>query len=350
VSKLFNEITSQEIAKLAGVSRSTVSKVINNYSDVSKDTYEKVMKIVKEYNYYPNLSAQALKGKETKTLGLFMISPALFSDDVHSDTMIGKVIENAAMLGYHVLTYIIRNPKDIEAFETVKEAFYQKRISGGIFIGAENHEPLVEELIAEGFPVGIMDQNLAGREEPNRIVINFQCEESSTHAIDYLVSLNHKKIAIINGNLNKYSGAQKYKGFIEGIRKNNLEIPDPWITYGDFSESSGFALMGKILDSSYGMPTAVCCANDLIAFGAIKAIEKRGLALPNDISIIGSDDHLLSSYIKPALTTYKVNFAQILKLLTCKVVEYIEKGYVKTNTKNNELSIDFIVRDSCRRI
>jgi len=349
VGKLFNEITSQEIAKLAGVSRSTVSKVINNYSDVSKETYEKVMKIIKDYNYYPNLSAQALKGKETKTLGLFMISPVLFSDDVHSDTMIGKVIENASMLGYHVLTYIIRNPKDTEAFETVKEAFYQKRIGGGIFIGSESDEPLIEELIREGFAIGIMDQNLAGRQEPNRIVVNFKCEESSTRAIDYLVLLNHRKIAIINGSLKKYSGVQKYRGFLEGIRKNNLDIPDAWITYGDFSENSGFSLMEKILDSNHGLPTAVCAANDLVAFGAIRAIQKRGLELPKDISIIGSDDHILSSYFKPALTTFKVNFAEILRLLTFKVVKYIEEGSTSDNIEK-ELEIDFVIRDSCRYI
>lgn len=343
------EINSTQIAKLAGVSRSTVSRVINNYSNVSEQTYDKVMKAIKEYNYYPNLSAQVLKGKGTKTIGLFMISSGKFSKDIACSLMIASVIENAFLLGYHVLTYVIQSSQRDENSRKVKEIFYQKRIDGGIFIGAENHEGIIEELIAEGFIIGIIDQDVPGRTEPNRVVINFESKLNATYAVDYLYNLNHRKIAFINGSIKKHSGVMKYKGFIQGINDHKLIVPDNWITYGDFSEEGGYKATKQILNSGKDIPTAICAANDNTAFGAIRAINEFGLSVPEDISVIGSDDSMLSSYYTPALTTFRVDFDEILKAITTKIIEIIE---TKENEefKISEFDTIFIERDSCKRI
>ncbi|WP_156946230.1 LacI family DNA-binding transcriptional regulator [Clostridium akagii] len=349
MSDIYGKINSAKIAKLAGVSRSTVSKVINNYDDVSKQTYEKVMKIIKQYNYYPDISAQGLKGKETKTIGLFIISPEGFSNDAHCNFMLGRVVESASIKGYHVLTYIINDTKDELEAGRIKRVFYEKRVNGGIFIGTKNHEPLVEELIGDGFIVGVMDGNLKGRKEANRLVINFESKDNAIEAVDYLISLNHKKIGFINGSLDKNSGLEKYKGFTEGIKKNNLDIPDEWVTFGDFSENGGYVAMEKILESKRENPTAICSANDSTAFGAIKAITEKGLNIPKDISIIGSDDHILSAYYNPPLTTFRVDFTEIMTLLVTNLIKLIE-GNVEEMIIIPKLNTEFIIRKSCRKL
>lgn len=349
MGEIYGKMDSARVAKLAGVSRSTVSKVINNYPDVSKQTYEKVMKIIKQYNYYPDVSAQVLKGKGTNTIGLFIISPEGFSNDAHCNFMLGRVVESASIKGYHVLTYIINDTENEEEVGRIKRVFYEKRVNGGIFIGTKNNEPIVEQLIAEGFIVGVMDENLTGRTETNRLVINFDAKNNATQAVDYLVGLNHKKIGFINGSLDKNSGSEKYKGFTQGIKKNNLDIYDEWITFGNFSENGGYVAMKKILEAKKEIPTAICCANDSTAFGAIKAIIEKRLIVPRDISIIGSDDHLLSAYYNPPLTTFKVNFTEIMTLLVSNIIKLID-GDVKQIIRIPKLSTELVIRKSCKRI
>lgn len=342
------DINSAEIARLAGVSRSTVSRVINKYPNVPEKTREKVMKIIKQYNYYPNISAQVLAGKKTKTIGLFLISNDHVAKDYLTNFFIVSVIENASSFGYLVLTSVINDMSDYKNIKTIKEVFYQGRIDGGIFIGCANHEPLIEELIAEGYAIGILDQNIPGRTEPNRIVVNFD-NDTAEKAVDYLVSLNHKRIAIINGDMRRYNGVQKYDGFLRGITKNNLTVNDSWIAYSEFSEKSGYQCMMNILNNSKELPTGLCCANDSIAFGAVRAIEDFELKVPDDISVIGIDDHMRSATFKPPLTTFKVDFTGMMSTLTSKVIKVIDKGGANEFIKV-QFGSELIERESCKRI
>ncbi|MEX2415902.1 MAG: LacI family DNA-binding transcriptional regulator [Paenibacillaceae bacterium] len=343
------EINSTEIAKLAGVSRSTVSRVINDYSNVPEKTKEKVMKLIEQYNYYPNLSAQVLAGKRTRTIGLFLIDSGHVSTDMISNLLIARVIESASLFGYYVLTHIIRNTGDEEAIRSVKESFYQKRIDGGIFIGAANQEPFLEQLIAEGFIVAVVDQDLPGHNESNRLVINFDNEFGSLQAIDYLVSLNHKRIGSINGDLERHSGPAKLEGFKKAMNKHQLQLVDSWMIPGDFNEASGYkAIYDLVRMNGSELPTAIFTANDSVAFGAIRALNELGLHVPEDISIIGFDDHALSSRFKPALTTIHVDFEELMHKLTTALIDRIEK---ETKVfKKLMIGASLIIRDSCRKI
>ncbi|WP_123043134.1 LacI family DNA-binding transcriptional regulator [Cohnella candidum] len=341
-------IDSVEIARLAGVSRSTVSRVINNYSNVPPETREKVMQVIRQYNYVPNASAQVLAGKKTRTIGLFMIEAGHVSADILSNMLLASVIENASSHGYYVLTRIIRNAKDEEEIRGVKDIFYQRRIDGGIFIGAANEEPFVEELIDEGFMVGIVDQEIRDHKEPNRIIANFDNHDGMMLAVEYLHGLGHRSIGALNGDMNRYSGPSKYEGFLAAMRHFGLEIRQEWILPGGFSEEIGYQAMGRFLDSGTKRPTAMIMANDSVAFGAIRAMNERGLQVPRDLSVIGFDDHPLSSRHHPALTTLKVDFADMMERLTVSLIRHIEKeetGFTPFSVRN-----DLIRRDSCRAI
>lgn len=343
-----SKINSTQIAELAGVSRSTVSRVINNYPSVPPETREKVMKFIKEYNYFPDMSAQVLAGKNMRNIGLFIIDKGSVSNDPTSNKLITSVIEEASLHDYYILTHIISNSKDPKNVERVKAVFYQNRIDAGIFMGANNHEPFIEELIAEGFIIGIVDQELPGRDEPNRIVYSFDNENGAVQAIDYLVSLNHRNIGIINGGLKRHAGSARYKGYLKAMKYHSLPVRRQWILQADFNSDSGYKSMKNFLETNVDLPTAFFAANDSIAFGAIRALNEKRIKVPEDVSIIGVDDHALSAFLHPPLTTFKVDFRGMMQRLTTDVIKTIEVP--NTSSIKIKVGSELIIRESCRSL
>ncbi|WMT41713.1 LacI family DNA-binding transcriptional regulator [Paenibacillus sp. D2_2] len=303
-----SDINSIEIAKIAGVSRSTVSRVINNYPNVPKATRDKVMQVIEQYKYSPNFSARIMSGMKTQTIGLFMISPEEVFHDSLTTSLITGLIESASNQGYYVLTHIIRNTKDQDIVRKVKETFYQQRIDGGIFIGAANHETLIEELIAEGYFVGIIDQNIEGRYESNRVVCNFGNVQGMKQGVDYLAGLNHRKIAFITGDPLRCSGPEKLEGFKNAMVSHGLEVDSRWIIPSDFTEKGGYSSVRQWLKTVYELPTAIFACNDSVAFGALAALKEADLIVPDQISLIGFDDHALSSRIQPGINVHPCRF------------------------------------------
>jgi LacI family transcriptional regulator len=342
-----SKIKSEEIARIAGVSRSTVSRVINNYSNVPAETRDKIMKVIKDHNYFPFMSAQVLAGKRVRTIGLFLIEPGNVSSDSLTNMLLVCVIENASEHGYYILANIIRDSKNTDSIRSVKEIFIQNRIDGGIFIGAAINEPLIEELIAEGFVVGVVDQNLE-HPQPNRIVANFNNDSGMKQAVEYLAGLGHTKIGVINGDMKRLSGQTKYEGFKKAMRICNLDVNPDWVLLGDFHEKSGYDAIHALLCNRSDLPTAIIAANDSVAFGAIRALKEHGLQVPEDMSVIGFDDHVLSEKHHPALTTIRVDFNDMLKHLTADVIAKIERS--TTDIKEITIDCSLVVRDSCRRI
>ena len=340
-----SEINSIEVAQLAGVSRSTVSRVVNNYANVPIETKEKVMKAIKELNYFPNVSAQMLAGKKSRTIGLFMVSSGEVSVDVLTNMMIVSVIEKASDYDYYVLTYIIRDTTDKATINNVKEIFYQRRIDGGIFIGTEHYEPFVEELIQEGFIIGVFDQEHPESTTGNRIVANFNNELGMKQATDYLIGLGHREIGVINGNIKRLSGERKYEGFMQAMELNSLVVNPSWVVAADFTDEAGYKAMKQLLEHEEPLPTAFIAANDSIAFGAIRALREQNIQVPEDISVIGFDDHVLSEKHSPPLTTVKVDFKRLFKDLLTVLIAKIEKP--TDDIRQVSVDCSLIIRESC---
>jgi LacI family transcriptional regulator len=343
-----SDFKGKEIAELAGVSKSTISRVINNYTNVPQKTRDKVMKVIEQYGYTPNISARSLAGIKTKTIGLFFIDRWKFSKDSSANMLITSVIENASAFGYIVLTSIVRDLKSPESIKNVKEFFYQGSISAGIFIGAENHEPIIEELIAEGFIIGVLDQVLPGRNEPNRIVYNLNNEQVARQAVDYLVSLNHTKIGIINADLKKAPANFKFKGFIGQMESHGLEVKKAWVMHGNY-ETGGYEAMSNLFANSNELPTAIFAVSDSTAFGAIRAINDLSLKVPDHISVIGMNDQALSAYYKPALTTFRANYDGLMAGVTQSVIHALENGTADQGI-NVTLDCILIERESCKKL
>ncbi|MGO9308056.1 MAG: LacI family DNA-binding transcriptional regulator [Spirochaetia bacterium] len=343
------KIDSVEIARLSGVARSTVSKVLNGYPHIAVATRDRILRAVRAYGYHPDHSAQVLAGKRTDTLGLFFFRAGHFSEDVLADFVLSSVIENAAAFGYHTLAYVVQGPDDEATRGSLLGAFYERRIAAGIFIGARNREALIDRLVADGHVVGVFDQRPPKRPEPNKVVANFDDAGTSRAAIDYLASLGHRQIGIIHGDRARNAGLMKYRGFLAGMRAHGLPINAKWMRDGDFQCEGGYRAMNALLDADTRLPTAVATVNDNTAFGAMRAIAERGLRIPEDISIVGIDGHPFCQFSRPPLTTFEYDFHETMRGLISAVIDAVN-GKTGTHALHQVYSARLVERQSCRRI
>lgn len=343
-----NSINSKKVAELAHVSRSTVSRVINNYPNVPEKTRDKVMAVIEKMGYFPNSSARMLAGKQSDSIGLFWILHEPISEDFSSNLFIVSIIEQATLMGYSVLTNVITNLTDPENVRKVRAAFCQQKFEGAIFIGCNANEPLLDSLVAENYHIAILEQEFAGHDEPNRIIVNFD-EQASEQAVDYLVSLGHKKIGLLYGTLERYGGIQKHRGYLKGFLKNEIPLTEKWTRCCDFSEMSAYKQMKDILLHEKELPTAFCCANDFIAFGAIKAIQEFSLSVPNDVSVIGLDDHVGSSMFSPPLTTFRYDLKNLMRTLTRELILSLPNSD-DSKVRHFEFHAKLVKRESCKSI
>lgn len=327
---------SEEIAKLAGVSRSTVSRVINNYTNVPEETREKVMKIIEQYGYEPNTSARVLAGKGTNTIGLFVVSiadkgnPNRIYQNNYFAPFVDAVVDTANALGYYVLIHTVYSRED---YLKVKQAFLQKRVDSGIIIGTEKDTVTVMDIAQKGYPIAIIDYDMdeitrTNLNNSNLILINSMDYEGTIMAMNYLIQLGHREIGIITGRLNTYSGRQRYSAYEYVLREHGININKNYILRGDFLKRKAYQETKKLIQSGR-LPTAIFVCNDDMALSAMDALKEEGIRIPEDISIVGFDDVPVVSQLKPALTTVKVPVYEMAKKAVEELIQGTDEGSMK---------------------
>jgi LacI family transcriptional regulator len=348
-------IDAAKIAQLAGVSRATVSRVVNNYAFVKPATRKRVLEVIEQYAYSPNFSAQILAGKRSNTIGLFHlvsehIEPHSRLEDTHINFMLEQIIDTAALGGCYTLVYQVSDVNGASEKKKIKDMFSQNRIDAGIFVSFPNACELIEELISLGFVVGVFNQRRPDKTEPNRVVVRLDYSGLAA-SVDYAVSLGHERMMFVGTDMLDLAGVDLFPIFSEAIAKHGL-APGPGTMVRAQSLSrihaseafSGF-LAARVPDCS--LPTCIICANDIMAFGVIDALRQYGLDTPRDVEIIGSDDILVSQYFTPPLTTMRYDFDSMMKTLTLKVLECVKK--LPVNQFIGTYSGEIVVRESCRR-
>jgi LacI family transcriptional regulator len=345
---------SEEIARIAGVSRSTVSRVINKYPNVPETTKKKVLEVIREYNYQPNTCARVLAGKKNDTIGLFIVSiadsdnPNRLYNNNYFTQFVNAVVDCANSCGYYVLVNIIYCQND---YNHVNEVFMQKRIDAGIVIGTEREADLLIEVSKNGYPVALIDYDAeeikkSNLDNDNLIISSSKDYEGAVSAIEYLIELGHTQIGFIAGRLSTYSGMQRYRAFFDTMKKHGLMVDKDFVLYGDFIRSKTTYEIKKLIEKSK-LPTAIFSSNDDMAITAIELFNENNIRVPEDISIIGFDNIPLSSLIKPALTTIATPVFDIVEKTVGELILKISKN------RKGFVSISYdtkvIVRDTCKK-
>jgi LacI family transcriptional regulator len=344
---------SEDIAKLAGVSRSTVSRVLNNYSDIPQRTRDKVLKIIEEYNYEPNTSARALAGKAMNTIGFFVVS----LDDQDNMNRIYKnnyfapfvdaVIDTANAAGYYVLVHTVYTRED---FVKVKQAFQQKRIDGGIVVGTRKDIGMVQEISQLDMPFVLIDYDISEiivnhLDKRNLAVINSMDYEGAYAAMKYLIELGHTRIGFIGDGGNTYSGAQRFEAYRKALQENDLTLNEAFVLKGDFLKQTAYHEVLKLL-AQHQLPTAIFSANDDMALGALDAFKEKDIRVPEDISIIGFDDVPVAAQLNPALSSVRLPIYDMSQAAVHKIIEMCQEPTKSFSTLS--FPTQLIIRESCK--
>ncbi len=332
-------VTSFDVAKEAGVSRSTVSFVLNNVTSVSinEATRQRVLEAARRLNYHPDASGRKLVSGKSSTIGLVLQqSPEqVFADAFLLRVMFG-IEQSVSQYGYHVLLKPY-DPKNLSGYAQLAS---EHLVDGIILSGPRQDDQEIARFVENGFPIVLMGQ-LSGSPLP---FVDVNAVEGAATATRHLIQLGHRRIGLITNASLQYTSAQhRRQGYEDALVGAGIPIEGELILEGGYTPESGYEAMQKMLGLPQP-PTAVFVASDVVALGAMKAIHHAGKHIPEDIAVVGFDDVPLAAYVDPPLTTIRLPAfelgwnagEQLTRLLLGKELE--QQGLL--------LDIELVVRES----
>ncbi|SEN30029.1 LacI family DNA-binding transcriptional regulator [Lihuaxuella thermophila] len=333
------KVTIKDIARMAGVSRATVSKIINNYDDVSEVTRQKVLKIMEETGYRPTFSARSLSSQRSNLIAVVYAGKvnANFNHPFFVD-VVNSFKKNIGFLGYDLLFF--SNEKFQHSDENYLTRCKYFQVDGCLIISGEDIEPTIEELDQSHIPCIGVDIPLKGNRSGYLMTDNYKV---SAKVVEHFYLLGYRHIALISGKPDSAIANLRKEGFIQAMQQYGLTIHENWLLHGDFYEESGYCAMKELLKQK-PYPQAVFAASDLMAFGAIRAIKEAGLRVPHDIAIVGCDDIVACRYSDPQLTTIRQDKEKIGKLAAYMLVDLIHDQIKSTSVM---VEPELIVRGTC---
>lgn len=287
-------MNSTDIAKLANVSRSTVSRVINNYKNVPEETRRKVEEVIEKYGYTPNLSARTLAGKTNNIISIFIGDfeekptdnnfPG--ANSPYNAELMVRVVQACKLKGYMVLINIISKK---EEFLQIEQFFKNRLIFAGIFVSFPYRMDELKKLAMKDYNIVLIDQLKFQDDQEMKInLVNSNNFLGGYEITKYFIEHGHKKIAHIKGD-NKLSSIEREEGYLSALKDFNLKPDVSLIRNGEFKEETAYKVTKKMLNDNV-IPTAIFVASDTMALGVARAIKELGFNIPNDISIIGFDN------------------------------------------------------------
>jgi DNA-binding LacI/PurR family transcriptional regulator len=291
----------KDVARLANVSESTVSRVINRSMTVDGETRGRVEEAVRKLNYKPNLLAKGLRIRSSHLIGL------LVPEIVHHTfaSFIQYVEESTVSRGYSLIVGNHNNEPELE--ESFIDNLLRRNVDGIIFSRVSDESRVMRILSQTRVPVVVIDR-AAENEELASVVLDNHC--AGQLAGEHLASLGHMRFGCISGPLKISLCRERLAGFAEALGRHCASIPQDAVVEGDFKYESGIAGAAEII-KRYPDVTAIWAQNDLMAVGALKYLTSIGRSVPRDISLVGMDDISLARMISPALTTVVQPFEEI---------------------------------------
>lgn len=314
--------TIKEVAKIAGVSPTAVSLAMNGKPGISEKTRERILQIVKQMEFTPNESSRRLLFKRTGNIAVLMDRDLSQLDQSFYSELNISILHECEQCHYNVIYCIATVEEDSTV--VLPNVIKSRDVDGIIIIGYLDPR-IVHKTRYYDCPVIIVDNYLP---EPGVCNVVFDYTQAAVSAMEYLISCGHSDIGYIGsdiGGMMKYFSQQTFVGYKSVLEKYNLGVHAAWMQMGAMDEHTAGMEMVRILKSK-SMPTAVFCSGDIYAIGAIRSIKAYGLKVPEDISIIGIDDILLSRYVEPALSTIRVDRKCLAEMAVHELITCIEQG------------------------
>ena len=322
-----SKITIKDVAREAGVSIATVSNALNGSDVVQPKTREHVLEVARRLNYIPNASGRQLRAAQSHTVGLFVTS---MTGSYYGD-MADSIHYLCQKYGYALHVFIVDEDKPLLS------TLQSQSIDGAIILFGMLSEDEKKQLLKSTV---FMDQEVAAGSISSVIYESFACGRM---AAEYLLGLGHRDLMHIFGMPYNYDSIQRHAGFETALREAGVTLRPENTLSGRFERAAAYRSMHRYLKEGNKLPDAVFAANDLSAIGCMEALKEYGIRVPEDISIMGCDDHLLSSYMTPGLTTVRTHMEQLGVEAAKEVFRLIGGGQGQII----RLPGDIVVRHSC---
>lgn len=344
ITKGANDISANiyDVAKLSNKSIATVSRVINKSGYVSEKTREEVMKAIETLNYNPNQIAISLTKKRTSTLGL--IIPDITNP--YYGELTKHIEANANKYGFQI--FLCNDDEDpVKAWNYIQN-MVAKKVETIIFAVPKEDDENIAKLKKAALGIPVIQIGCRNRNEENVYNVYIDYEYGAYNATEHLIELGHRKISYIGGLDISYATKKRFDGYKKALEKHGIKYEDNWVVYGTYSLEHGYNTFNKFVEDG-NIPTAVLAGNDKIALGVYKAASDAKLKVGYDLSIVGSDDIDIASYLVPSLTTVKSPLDQIGDYVA-KLSHDIIKNEEKVINDSLIFKPKLIVRDSTKPI
>lgn len=335
--------TSKDVARLAGVSRTTVSLILNHHTrsaDISEETRQRVMEAARALDYWPNAAARSLVRSRANIIGFVLCQS---QDRLSADAFLPKVLEGVSLVArerrWHV---ILESVPDVSQPDAYIGLVRSRQIDGIILSGPRSDDGQLPRLQAEGFPIVLLGQ-LADTDFPQVDVDNVA---GAQRGVEHLIRLGHRRIGCItNAPLAYTASVDRLTGYRAALEQADIRYDGSLVRYGDLSPESGRQAMMALLAHPEGRPSAVFVASDVVAIGALSAVREQGLRVPEDLAIVGFDDIPFARYLAPPLTTIRVPAVEE-GIAAARALAHVMSGQ-PCQPNQSFLPTELVVRASC---
>ncbi|GCF08449.1 LacI family DNA-binding transcriptional regulator [Dictyobacter arantiisoli] len=294
------KITIQDIAQMAGVSKTTVSRVLNHRPDVNPETRERILHIMDEQGFFPSLAAAGLAGGRSRLIGaLVSVSHWPLIPEIMRG--IAEVVDQTP---YELVLYSSNAGNDAKNYGEVIDRIQATKLTAGLLaIYPGQATPHLADLCRQGFPVVMFDDQ--GVPPDDVSWVGADQRTGAYQATRHLLQQGHRRIAHIQGPLKYQVSLDRYQGYCDALAEEQVEIEPEFVLQGDFTTPGGKECASQFFAQIGCRPTAIFASNDLMAYGALSAVVESGLRVPEDVAVVGFDDISFSVHSQPPLTTVR---------------------------------------------
>ena len=332
--------TIKDVAKLANVSPSTVSRVISDHSRISPETKERVRQVMEALDYHPNMIARSLITRSSQTLGIVLSRSA---ESAFSNPFFPEVIRGISSITQKCHYYLMLATAENHSEEAGKclRMVREKRVDGIILLASRVNDELIKELSVKNCPFVVVGR---APEYTKCYSVNNDNVQAANSAVRYLLNLGRRRIALLNGP-EEYTFCQdRFEGYRLAFQECGIAYEPSLAKSGTLTQEDGYRLTKELLTEK-PIPSAIFCVDDLMAMGAYLAIREQRLSIPNDIAVVGFNDDPIASVIEPKLTSIRIPIYEMGVCAAEMMIQALAGKEVSPSQKI--LSSELIIRESC---
>ena len=334
-----SSLTLEDIARESGVSRSTVSRVVNGQPNVSLEVRERVLQVIQQTGYHPNAAARTLASQRSWTLGLLLPqSVSFFFTDPFYPFLTKGIAQACNQYGYTLALFLVGTSEDEE---TIFPRVSRRGLLDGVLVQSGHHgdQAIIGHMVDASLPMLVIGRPFRS---DNVSFIDIDNVNAANLAVSHLVRLGYQRIATITGPANSTVGIDRLEGYRRALTERGRRVDPALIIEGDFTEAGGYYAMRKLLPAK---PDAVFAASDIMALGGMRAAREAGLKVPDDIAFVGFDDLPITTMPDVQLTTIRQPVVQFGVKAVETLIDLIENGI--NPPRHVVLGTELVVRETC---